>query len=146
MTRKLNRNYSLIVVVASVAILALLIAAAVRAQTPSTDRPSGQANAVLAQTGASAPAQAERPLTPNTDGAGRFPVGRSHAKPHGANPMDANPLFLPEVTYDSGGTDYVFLDGSGSVAVADVNGDGKLDIVVLNTQSSTIGVLLGKGD
>ena len=30
MTRKLNRNYSLIVVVASVAILALLIAAAVR--------------------------------------------------------------------------------------------------------------------
>jgi len=60
MTRKVNRNYSLIVVVASVAILALLIAAAVRAQVTSAGQKTGQANAALAQTGVSAPAQAER--------------------------------------------------------------------------------------
>lgn len=33
-----------------------------------------------------------------------------------------------------------------SVAVADVNGDGKLDAVVANSFSSTLGVLLGNGN
>jgi hypothetical protein len=88
MTRKLNRNYSLIVVVASVAILALLIAAAVRAQAPGADRRSGQANTALAQAGTSAPAQTQRPLTPWTDGAGSFPVGRSQTKRHDTRPLD----------------------------------------------------------
>jgi hypothetical protein len=142
MTRKLNRNYSLIVVVASVAILALLIAAAVRAQAPSTDRPSGQANTVSAQAGnSSAPARTERQLTPWADG----PVGRAQKKRHSASPMDSNPLFLPAVTYSSGGYPY-------SVVVADVNVDGKRDLVVANYCSGSCGgdgsvsVLLGNGD
>ena len=50
--------------------------------------------------------------------------------------------FQPVVKYNSGGT------GAPSVAVADVNGDGKPDIVVLNAwnQEGTVGVLLGNGD
>jgi FG-GAP repeat len=58
------------------------------------------------------------------------------------------PLFLPAVTYNSGG------QGAMSVAVADVNGDGKPDLVVPNACSSSVGcsntgpvgVLLGNGD
>jgi FG-GAP-like repeat len=48
--------------------------------------------------------------------------------------------FLPVVTYLSGGLAPV------SVAVVDVNADGKSDVVVANENSSTLGVLLGKGD
>ena len=130
MTRKLSRNYSLIVVVASVAILALLIAAAVRAQVTSAGQKTGQANAALAQTGVSAPAQAERPLAPWT-GAGSSPVSRSHTKRHGARPLDEGSLFGPVTVYDLGGADpasYWYT----SVAVADVNDDGNPDVVVTN--------------
>jgi FG-GAP-like repeat len=54
--------------------------------------------------------------------------------------------FAPVVEYSSGGY------GPASVAVADVNGDGKPDIVVANFcgsscgQAGTVGVLLGNGD
>jgi Bacterial Ig-like domain (group 3)/FG-GAP-like repeat len=62
-------------------------------------------------------------------------------------------LFLPAATYDPGGHATVF------VAVADVNSDGKLDVVVANycgsipsggtcgvSYEGTVGVLLGNGD
>src|SRR6266852_6957235 len=104
MTRKLTRNSPLSIVAPFIAVLTLLIAAAVLAQVTGAVLPSGKTNAVSAQLGAAAPAQAERPSIPRTDGAGRFPVGRSHTKRHGAFPMDSNsPLFLPAVAYDSGG-------------------------------------------
>ena len=57
--------------------------------------------------------------------------------------------FQTAVTYVSGGY------GAASVAVADVNGDGKLDVVVANCSGSSsdcsgsagnVGVLLGNGD
>jgi hypothetical protein len=48
--------------------------------------------------------------------------------------------FQSAVTYSSGG------NNANSVAVADVNGDGKLDILVANVNSGTVGVLLGNGD
>ncbi len=48
--------------------------------------------------------------------------------------------FANVVTYESG--EY----NASSVAIADVNGDGKPDIVVANQSSSSVGVLLGNGD
>jgi hypothetical protein len=48
--------------------------------------------------------------------------------------------FQTAVTHVSGGINTV------SVAVADVNGDGKPDIVAANVSSDTVSVLLGKGD
>jgi hypothetical protein len=49
--------------------------------------------------------------------------------------------FQPVVTYGSGGEQPYWL------AVADLNGDGKLDLVVANSYySDTVGVLLGNGD
>jgi|SRR5690242_20845344 len=58
----------------------------------------------------------------------------------------ATPIFLPAVLYDSGGFDAM------SVAVADMNGDGKADAVVSNycgtfpCFAGTVSVLLGYGD
>jgi hypothetical protein len=52
---------------------------------------------------------------------------------------NGNGTFQPVVTYDSGGYD------AQSVAVADVNGDGKPDLLVANG-SGAVGVLLGNGD
>jgi hypothetical protein len=68
-----------------------------------------------------------------------------------ANPLDTDSLiFLPAVTFDPGGYQ------ASSVAVADVNGDGNVDVVVTNCGScygpptlgyaGSVGVLLGNGD
>jgi hypothetical protein len=74
---------------------------------------------------------------------------RSSATPSRGSRLDAPlaplpPIFSQPATYDSGGTNAY------SVAVADVNGDGKPDIVVANGNESngdgSVGVLLGKGD
>lgn len=74
---------------------------------------------------------------------------RGASQPHAtstASTMQA-PVFLPAVTYDSGGFESL------SVAVGDLNGDGKPDVVVANLcvtsgncRNGTVGVLLGKGD
>ncbi len=83
-----------------------------------------------------------------TRGAGQA-LGKSHAGdaavPSTVGPMGpVPPFFLPAVAYDSGGND----QGGAfrAVAVADLNGDGKRDLVVANHTSNTVGVLLGNGD
>jgi len=140
MTRKPTRHYSLRVVAFFVGLLTLLIAVAVLAQLTGAGRTIGKSNAVLAQLGAPASAQAELPLIPRTNGSGHFSTGRSQTKRRGAVPMDPNwPPFVAVVPYDSGG-------GAVSVAVADVNGDGKPDLLTANYDNGTVGVLLGNGD
>lgn len=71
--------------------------------------------------------------------------GNAETNVHTKNLQQENgpggPLFFPPVVYDSGGFE------AGFVTVADVNGDGKLDMLVTNSYySNTIGVLLGNGD
>jgi hypothetical protein len=48
--------------------------------------------------------------------------------------------FKPAVTYDSGGS------GAFSETVADLDQDGKLDLIVTNTNAGTVGLLQGNGD
>ena len=140
MERKFSRNHPLgVIAVSLLAIMTLLAVAVVLAQTSGAGQTNGKAHSVLATVESSAPAQAERPLTPWTDGAVSSPVRRSRAKRHGASPMDGNPpFFLPPVNYDSGG-------GAAAIAIADVNGDHQLDLLVANG-SGLVGVLLGNGD
>jgi FG-GAP-like repeat len=92
--------------------------------------------------------QATSSFQPVAGGTGRVIAGRSEVNGPGVSPTDSgNPLFLSAVAYDSGGLP------TNSLAVADVNGDGKPDIVVTNffdtfynSTSGLVGVLLGNGD
>ncbi len=129
------------VVAPFIAILTLLIAAVALAQTFGTDQPSSNPIGLLTPPATSPFAQAERPLSPWWNSAERLPSSGSHKNKSGALPMDEYPLqFLPVVTYDAGGL------GSSSLTVGDLNGDGYPDIVVTNTGSTSVDVLLGNGD
>jgi hypothetical protein len=86
-------------------------------------------------------AQALHPALPLADGAEHVAVSRSQTKLYGARVSPAHAVsFLPVVIYPVSG---LF---PASVVVADVNGDGKLDAIVANENSNTLGVLLGNGD
>ena len=73
--------------------------------------------------------------------AAHFVVARSRANKSSVIPKGSgDTLFSPAEVYGTGGA-YAFAE-----AVADVNGDGKPDIIVTGFYSQTLGVLLGNGD
>ena len=134
-----------------VCLFAILLSMLVLAQSnraPVVNQPNGLPTAQQRQPG----------ISPNLP---RMPQGAPFAQ-HGtralnatgnrrrASPLQGGLNFAPVVLYGSGGFEN---DGPVSVAVADVNGDGKPDLLVTNVCESssncnngTIGVLLGNGD
>src|SRR4029077_7489190 len=104
MTRKFTRNASALRGIAPfIAALTVMIALAALAQTRGGGHGSGEASAV--------------PVSPDA-------FANSSAGPMGPGTA----LFLPAVTYPSNGQG----DSAYSVAVADVNGDHRPDLVVAN--------------
>ena len=70
---------------------------------------------------------------------GGLPELGPRVKAFASNPA-SNPIFLVTPEYDSGGLIPTV------IAAADLNGDGKLDLVVANSNSNNVSVLIGKGD
>ena len=54
--------------------------------------------------------------------------------------------YLPQQTYTVGNGPYLHGAGPYSLSIADVNGDGRLDLIAGNYGDDTISVLLGNGD
>lgn len=148
MTRNRTLNiHTLSPLVLFSAVLTVLIASAAPAHEAGADHPSAKSSAAATLTQASTPVQAQLiPLLPEAVSAQRAGAARSQSKEAGSAPPDAgNPLFLPVVTYDSGG------QGAGSVVVGDLNADGKADLVLTDAAGESNGdgsvaVLLGNGD
>jgi hypothetical protein len=127
MTRKSTRNYSPSVAVLFIAILILLIAVATLAQAPVARLRSARQREDTMQQNTGVPRQRlEHPVLPRT--------------PHAELASGIPPLrFSKPIPYDAGGS-------YPSIAVADVNGDGRLDLVVAYWNEGSVGVLLGNGD
>lgn len=140
MTRKDTRNTSALRGIAPfIAVLTVMIALAALAQTKEAGQPSGKSSAEHASPNVSGALLAQgRSMLPDSSpqhaALNRWQTGRFDSNPMGSNP----PLFLPAVAYHSGGYDF-------SLAVADVNGDGKPDLLVADYNGS-VEVLLGNGD
>jgi hypothetical protein len=120
----------------SLAALTVLLAFAAPAQQAIRAQPSAKSSTPPV------PIQASMvsPAVNSVDHAEHVVSIRSLTKRHDASVMTLdNPLsFLPVVTYDSG-------YGPFSVEVADVNGDGKPDLIATNYAGAVV-VLLGNGD
>jgi hypothetical protein len=132
------------------AALPVLIAFAAPAPLASTARPLAKSSAAPVPTRAGA--QTALPTAHAVDQAERVAVSRPQTKLDDARGMTQDNFFslLPVVTFDSGGYQ------ANSVVVADVNRDGKLDLVVVNcgscygppdiTHPGSVVVMLGNGD
>jgi hypothetical protein len=83
--------------------------------------------------------QSKRVVSPTSSS--QLPSTHFRAAAQQTTPLQTSGLnFATAVAYGSDG------DLADSVAVADVNGDGKPDLLVTNAKGSTVGVVLGNGD
>jgi hypothetical protein len=148
MARRLTLNHSLGFAGTVIAILVLSVAFAALAQVAGGGQRSAKDEVISAHQDASVPSQAMQAQTvPGAHGTQRALVSHSEASKDRTRSMDqGQPLFLPAVTYSANALSTI------SAAVADVNGDGKPDIVLASLcsiQSCSLGavsVLLGNGD
>ena len=120
--------------------LQFLVPAMVSAQPADTDRPPTVSSTLSPSATERAPSQAPSPV--------HVLPGRSQ-RSESLGSMDSDSLvflFLPPAAYATGGT-------AVGIALADVNGDGKPDLVAINCGDNSacggtgsVGVLLGNGD
>ena len=82
----------------------------------------------------------------NHDGRPDVAVGNYSSDTVGVLLGNGDGTFLPAVTYDAGGEKGILEAWLTSVAIADINGDGKPDLIATNSPSDILGVLLGNGD
>jgi hypothetical protein len=142
MARKVTHNVPVFRGIALfIAVLAVFAALAALAQVPMTAAGQSSAKAAIGS---------KPQRLPEALGVGRVPVSRSREnrlEVDTQGPLGS--LFLAGVSYYSGGF------YATSVAVADVNGDGKLDVLAANSKCpykdcpaglGSVGVLLGNGD
>ena len=121
-----RRLSALSVIPLSIVILISLLASVALAQMTSAGQSSRKQHVV---TGLSA-----------VDASEGKPYSRLRPKMFGGRAPDTgDPFFLPAVSYDSGCCTY-------DMAVADVNRDGKVDVLVVDQIGYTFGVLMGKQD
>jgi Big-like domain-containing protein/VCBS repeat protein len=149
MTGKRSRNYVLSFIVPFIAILIASVAIVAQAQMTAAGQQSAY-HAVLSAPQDSARLRALQHLVlPGTNNAERTPATRGQSDKLAAGPMASDPpLFLFTHAYTTLGA-----QGARSVAVEDVNNDGKPDLLVasdnvdiLYNSRGVVEVLLGNGD
>jgi hypothetical protein len=144
MTRKDTRNTSVLRGTAPfIVVLTVMIALAALAQTGGS-QVSVKPSVALATSNSGAPQrESNHPLRSEEINGRHVPASREARKRHPVfSQVQDSPLFLPVANFYSGGF-------ASSVAVADVNGDGKPDLAVANDNSNPTGsvsILLGNGD
>ena len=146
LTRKLIRTFCALCFIDLLALSLTLLVGVARAQMKGSPRPGKTPDAVSPI--ARAPRAAwPHPLLTAGGSVEGIPEGREEKREHGAMQADA-PVFLPPVTYSTGA------DNPFSLAIADVNNDGKPDLVIANQCTGpdfcgvpgVLGILLANGD
>jgi Bacterial Ig-like domain (group 3)/FG-GAP-like repeat/Abnormal spindle-like microcephaly-assoc'd, ASPM-SPD-2-Hydin len=142
MTRKAFAPARTLIIVALFIGALTLLVAFTAGQQAGVDQPSGKTPTAFMPHRVASPAQAwQRPATPGTSASSGPPANRLREKnATSATGGSENISFLPAVFYATGSNEATF------VAVADVNRDGKPDLLVANSLTNTVAVLLGNGD
>jgi hypothetical protein len=144
------RNHTQLMIFFAAVLIALATLTIVTAPAQGTGAGQSKTPPIILPPDTSNSAQGLHPAHPGTGTAESVALSRMQQVRHNARVIStaSSVSFQPVVTYDSGGYP------GAAVAVADVNGDGKPDLVAANSyacsppfcSTGTVGVLLGKGD